>query len=63
MERNTYCVDLIRQTSAARKALFGVENLVLENHLETHAREQMSGSGHRRAVRELLTAYKLSHER
>jgi len=63
VERGVYCVDIIRQSGAVKQALLMVENLILENHLETHVRDEMRKGDYRRAVRELLTVYNLSKER
>jgi CsoR family transcriptional regulator, copper-sensing transcriptional repressor len=33
VERDEYCIDVLRQTSAVRAAIAKVENLLLERHL------------------------------
>jgi CsoR family transcriptional regulator, copper-sensing transcriptional repressor len=33
VERDDYCIDVLRQTSAVRAAIAKVENLLLERHL------------------------------
>lgn len=56
-----YCVHVITQTSAVRKALSGVEDLLLEGHLATHVVEQMKKKGTRsKAVNEIVELYKLA---
>ncbi len=35
LEEGRYCVDILTQTSAVVAALHGVEDLVMENHLNT----------------------------
>ncbi|MBI4193272.1 MAG: metal-sensitive transcriptional regulator [Candidatus Colwellbacteria bacterium] len=55
-----YCIDLINQSSAIRKALAGVENLILENHLATHVVEQIRSGRERQAIREILSVRELS---
>jgi len=35
VEEDTYCVDILRQTYAVRKALEKLEALILEGHLQT----------------------------
>lgn len=35
VEQDRYCVDVLTQTSAVVAALHGVEDLVMENHLNT----------------------------
>jgi len=63
VEDGEYCVDIITQTSAARKALSSVEDMMLENHLSTHVVEQMKGGKHKRAIEEILSVYKLSKKK
>lgn len=60
LENGTYCVDLINQASAVKKAISSFENKVLENHLETHVVEQIKSGQHKKAVNEVLKVYKLS---
>lgn len=55
-----YCLDVITQSSAARHALSGIEDLLLENHLQTCAPAQMKGGRGKKAAREILKVYKLS---
>jgi len=63
VEEDTYCVDIITQTSAVRQALSSVEDVMLENHLSTHVVEQMKSGRHRRAIEEVLSVYKLSKKK
>lgn len=63
VEDEKYCIDVITQSSATREALSAVEDLLLENHLSTHAREQMKGKQSKRAAAEILKIYKLAKKR
>ncbi|XKT74802.1 MAG: metal-sensitive transcriptional regulator [Patescibacteria group bacterium UBA2163] len=60
VEEEKYCVDIITQTSAVRKALSAVEDSMLENHLSTHVVEQMKSGNSKKAIEEILSVYKLS---
>ena len=60
---NKYCVDVITQSLAIKEALAGVEELILENHLNTHVAEQMRSGKKNKAVREILKIYKLSKKK
>jgi len=60
VERDTYCIDVITQTSAVRKALSSVEDAMLENHLSTHVVHQMKSGDTKKATKEILSVYKLS---
>jgi len=63
VEKEKYCPDIITQASAVKEALSGIEDLLLENHLGTHVREQMRSGREDRAMREMLALYKLSRRR
>ena len=41
LEEGRYCVDILTQTSAVVAALHGVEDLVMENHLNTCVADAM----------------------
>ena len=59
---NTYCVDVITQASAIKKAVSSFEDAVLENHLATHVVEQIKSGQHAKAVAEVMKVYKLSRK-
>lgn len=63
IERDVYCVDVINQSLAAKEALSGVEDLLLENHLATHVAEQMKSGKETKAVKEILHIYRLSKKK
>ena len=58
VEQEKYCIDILNQSAAIRQAVTAIDTLILENHLETHVREQMRGSHGERAVHELIKVYK-----
>lgn len=55
-----YCVDIIHQSLAVKKALSGIEDILLEGHLSTHVVEQMKSGKESKAVKEILKIHKLS---
>lgn len=63
VESDTYCIDIITQASAVRQALSAVEDAMLENHLATHAVEQMKGGSHARAAKEILSVFKVTRRK
>lgn len=63
MTEGKYCVDIINQSLAVRQALSGVEDIILENHLATHVVEQMRTGKEGKAIKEIISVYKLSKER
>lgn len=60
ISEDKYCINIINQSLAAKKALSSFEDLILENHLSTHAAEQMKKGKKEKAVKEILSIYKLS---
>lgn len=63
VEKDTYCVDIITQSSAVKEALSGVEGLILKNHLSTHVMHQFKSGKEKKAVEEILKVYKLSQKK
>lgn len=62
VHEGTYCVDIITQASAVKKAIGSFEDAMLQNHLETHVVEQMKSGKHAKAVTEVMKVYKLSQK-
>lgn len=62
LEKDTYCIDIITQTSAVKQGLSNVEDLLLENHLQSCVHAQMTSGQTAKAVREVLTVYKLKRK-
>lgn len=62
VDNEKYCIDIITQTSAVKKALSGVEDLILENHLSTHVVEQMKYGKVEQSAREILKVYQLKRK-
>lgn len=63
VDEKAYCVDIITQASAIKEALSGVEDLILENHLSTHALHQMRHGEEKKATAEILKVYKLAQRK
>lgn len=59
VEEDTYCVDVITQTSAVKRALSGVEDHLLESHLSTCVIGQMKKGQEAKATKEILKVYSL----
>lgn len=57
-----YCIDILNQSLAVKKALSGVEDLILENHLSTHAADQMKKGKGSKTTREILSIYQLARK-
>ncbi|HEY4515859.1 MAG TPA: metal-sensitive transcriptional regulator [Candidatus Paceibacterota bacterium] len=63
VEEEKYCIDIITQAGAIKEALSGVENLILQNHLETHVLHQMKTGKEKIATDEILKIYKLAQKK
>ncbi len=62
IEKDTYCIDVITQTSAVKQGLSNVENMILENHLATCVVKQIQSGNVKKAVGEVLKVYKLKRK-
>lgn len=60
--KEKYCIDIITQTSAVRRALSCVEDLILENHLSTHVIHQIKHGRENQPVKEILKIYRLKRK-
>jgi DNA-binding FrmR family transcriptional regulator len=59
IENDTYCIDIITQTSAVKQSLSSVEDLLMENHLGHCVHQQMTSGQASKATSEVLKVYKL----
>ena len=57
IEKDEYCVDVLKQTHAVRKAIEKVEALMLEGHLRTCVVEGMRDGRQDQVVSELMALY------
>jgi DNA-binding FrmR family transcriptional regulator len=62
VENDTYCVDVITQTSAVKQGLSKVEDLLMENHLGGCIVRQMQSGQTEKAKAEILKVYKLKRK-
>lgn len=62
IEKGTYCIDVIAQTSAIKQALSGVEDALMESHLHSCVHKQMTSGQSAKAVSEVLKVYKLKRK-
>ncbi|MBP9802752.1 MAG: metal-sensitive transcriptional regulator [Candidatus Pacebacteria bacterium] len=59
IENNTYCIDVITQTSAIKQALSGVEDVLLKEHLGHCVVNQIKRGETDKATNEILKVYQL----
>lgn len=62
VENDTYCIDVITQTSAVKQGLSNVEDLLLENHLDHCVHHQMHSGQTKKAKDEIIKVYKLKRK-
>jgi len=58
-ERGVYCIDIITQTSAVKRALSSIEDAIMENHLSTCLVPQIKKGDSGKATKEILEVYRL----
>jgi len=62
VDGDTYCIDVITQTSAVKQGLSNVEDLLLENHLGSCILDQIKSGQTDKAKEEILKVYKLKRK-
>lgn len=62
VEEDTYCIDVITQTSAVKQGLSNVEDMLLENHLVHCVHHQMHTGQTKKAKEEIIRVYKLKRK-
>jgi DNA-binding FrmR family transcriptional regulator len=63
VEEDKYCVDVLRQTYAVRKALEKLESIILEGHLQTCVPEGIKGDREDEVIQELIQLYNIAGNR
>jgi len=62
LESGVYCIDIITQTSAVKQAISGVEDVLMENHLNTCVIKQIKKGQGGKASEEILKVYRLKRK-
>ena len=63
IEKEVYCTDILEQSLSMQGSLKSLDAFILENHLRSHVKRQMSHKGEEeKAVKELIRVYTLSHK-
>jgi CsoR family transcriptional regulator, copper-sensing transcriptional repressor len=60
VEEDKYCVDILRQTYAVRKALEKLEAIILEGHLRTCVPEGIKRNREEAVIQELIQLYSIA---
>lgn len=62
VEKDTYCIDIITQTSAVKQGLSNIEDILMENHLGHCLVNQIQKGETSRAKKEMLKVYQLKRK-
>jgi DNA-binding FrmR family transcriptional regulator len=62
VNKDTYCIDVITQTSAVKQALTNVEDILMESHLSTCAIDQVKNGQEKKAIEEILKVYRVKRK-
>lgn len=62
INNDTYCIDIITQTSAVKQALSSVEDALMESHLGTCLVHQIQKGQTKKATEEILKVYGLKRK-
>ena len=61
-EKGVYCIDIITQTSAVKRALSSIEDAIMENHLNSCVVPQIKKGNDKKATKEILEVYRLKRK-
>ena len=61
VEQDKYCVDVLKQTYAVRRAIGKMEGLMLDNHLNTCVIDGIKGGREDEVMGELVELYELAN--
>ena len=62
VEEDKYCVDILKQTFAVRRAIEKVEAMLLEGHLDTCVVDGIRGGREKEVLGELVELYSLANK-
>ncbi len=62
VQSDTYCIDVITQSSAVKQGLSNVEDILLANHLDHCVHHQMNSGQTSKAKKEILKVYQLKRK-
>jgi DNA-binding FrmR family transcriptional regulator len=62
IDEDTYCIDVITQTSAIKQGLSNVEDILMESHLGHCVVNQIKSGQISKATKEILKVYQLKRK-
>ena len=63
VEADKYCIGILYQSLAVKEALSSFEDFILKNHLAKHVVTQMRSGNASKAIKEILSIYRLSRRK
>ena len=60
VETQEYCINILHQLHAVRKAIKETDNIILEHHLKTCAADAIRKGNQEEAVKEVMSVFKKS---
>lgn len=62
IEREVYCTELLNQSFSIQKSLKSLDNILLENHLNSHVSHDLKNKNQQdKVIKELLQVFVLSN--
>lgn len=58
IESDAYCIDVLHQSQALRKAIQETENLIMENHLQGCVADDIQRGHSKKAISEVMNVFK-----
>ena len=62
VEKDSYCIDVITQTSAVKQGLSNIEDVLLEGHLSHCVIDQIKSGKAEKAKAEIIKVYRLKRK-
>ncbi|OGG03849.1 hypothetical protein A2W14_04890 [Candidatus Gottesmanbacteria bacterium RBG_16_37_8] len=58
MENDVYCIDVLHQSQAVQAALKEIDNLILQNHLNTCVADSIKKGKSKEVIKEIMSVFK-----
>lgn len=58
IDNDTYCIDILQQTSAVKNAIKKTEEILLMNHMNSCVAKAVNSSGKEKAIEELAKVFR-----
>lgn len=62
VEKDEYCIDVLHQSQAVRKAIKETDNLLLENHLKTCVSDAIGRGKKDEAIAEVMNVFEKKNQ-